>query len=460
MSKKFFDKVKAEVDAVKLSDVIGDYIEVKKNAMSDNDALCPFHGDDKFGNFKINDNKNIFKCFSCDEGGDGIAFIRKMEEIQFKPAVVKIALRFGIITAKQGEEILGGVVTSTNVKKVERKAVVATDALVEKAPAYMLNPAFRTMMKHTSLSEEHRMALYERGLTNDDIEEGEYFTFPESTPEFLMKMHQSLKEDGISSQIFKHVPGFVTADHLKQEKNGVVRYLYTFNNQKGMGIPVKNADGEVVGIQIRKDTVNEGQQRYSWFNSTYAENKNMYKHGTSAGAPLHVSHPKENKFKNVAFVTEGIFKAQAIAKQFSATTVSLQGVGNYHTIIEELQSIEEVNGKLEHIFVAFDADMAQNIHVYRHMKKMVEKIKEAFPEVKFYNSLWDEEHGKGIDDLIQAGQITKLKRVEMDDFMAKYDIIIEELEKAHEEKIVKIKKEFIKDAFVQQVFNPLMKVTA
>lgn len=456
----FFEQVKQEVKALKLSDVIGKYLTVKQNSMSDNDALCPFHGDDKYGNFKISDHKNLYKCFSCDESGDGIKFVREMEKCGFKKGVSKIALAHGIITKEQAEGMFGGAVTNTTIKQVEKKAEVQSDALVEKAPDYMLDHAFRTMLKFTSLSEEHRIALYERGLNNEEIEAGGYFTFPEATDEFLMKMYQSLKADGISAQIFKHVPGFATREDLKKEKNGKFRYIYTFAKQRGMGIPILNASGEIAGIQIRKDTVKEGEQRYSWFTSTYAEKKNAYKHGTSAGAPLHVIQPTENKFKNVAFVTEGVFKANALANQFNATAISLQGVGNFHAIVDELKVIEANNGTLEHIFVAFDADMAQNVHVYRHMRNMVEKIKEAFPEVTLYNSLWDEAYGKGIDDLIKGGEIARLKRVEMESFVEKYDAIIEELVKEHNEKIVKIKKEFIKEAFVERVFNPLMKPTA
>lgn len=456
----FFNQVKEEVKAVKLSDVIGEYIEVKNNSLSDNDALCPFHGDDKFGNFKINDNKNLYKCFSCDEYGDGIKFVMETENVGFKEAVIKIAYQQSIISLKQSEELLGGVLTSTEIKRVEKKAKAKGDSLVEKGSDAVLNQGFRALMDLSGLSESHYLSLAERGLNADEIKEGGFFTFPESNSEFLFGLHKHLLNNGISNQLLKHVPGFATAEHLKEERNGEVRYLYTFTNQNGMGIPVINASGEVVGVQVRKDTVKEGEQRYAWFSSSYAEHKNTYKHGTPAGAPLHVTYPTVNKFKNVVFITEGIFKANSIARQFESTAVSLQGVGNYHTIVEELRVIEAKNGKLDHVFVAFDADMAQNVHVYRHLKKMVEKIKEAFPEVTFYNSLWDEAYGKGIDDLIDAGQLNQLQRVEMESFIEKYDVIIEELEKEHNEKIVKISKEFVKEAFVQRVFSPLMKTTA
>lgn len=456
----FFNQVKEEVKAVKLSEVIGEYIEVKPNSTSDSDALCPFHGDDKFGNFKINDNKNLYKCFSCDEYGDGIKFVQEMENVGFKEAVIKIGYQQSIISLKQSQELLGGVLTSTEIKRVEKKAKQKGDLIVDKAPNNVLNQGFRALMELSSLSELHYRTLAERGLSAEEIEAGGFFTFPEANSAFLFGLHKHIGTQGISNQILKHLPGFATAEHLKEERNGEVRYLYTFTNQNGMGIPVMNASGEVVGVQVRKDTVKEGEQRYAWFSSSYAEHKNTYKHGTAAGAPLHVTYPKENKFKNVVFITEGIFKANAIAAQFDATAISLQGVGNYHTIVEELKVIEAKNGKVDHVFVAFDADMAQNVHVYNHLKKMVEKIKADFPEVTFYNSLWDEKHGKGIDDLIQSGNIKQLKRVDMDAFITKYDNIIVELEKAHAEKIVKVKKEFIKDAFVQKVFAPLMTLTA
>ena len=48
-------------------------------------GLCPFHNDRKHPSFHIR--KNRYKCFTCDEGGDSIAFYMKQNGVNFIQAV-------------------------------------------------------------------------------------------------------------------------------------------------------------------------------------------------------------------------------------------------------------------------------------------------------------------------------------------------------------------------------------
>lgn len=455
-NRTFFQEVLKEVKAVPLTDIIEDYATIKRNNYGDNDAHCPFHADEKFGSFKINDDKNIFKCFSCGESGDGITFIKKILDVRFKEAVIKIAYMHDIVSKRQSEELAGGVIGNTEIKRIKKKEKKKDDSVVDKATEGVLHQFFSIFMEGCTLSKTHLDALTARGMSTEQIEENQFFTFPEATQDFLYTFYKRLTLAGLNPQDLKHIPGFVTAEHLRQEKDGEVRYLYTFTNTNGLGIPVRNAKGEVVGIQVRKDSIKGEEKRYNWFSSTFAQYKNVYKHGTPAGAPLHTTFSTSEKFKNVVFITEGIFKSISISKAFECTAVSLQGVGNFHTIVEELQAIESKQGKIEHIFVAHDADMAQNINVYLHLRNMVKQIEEAFPDITFYNSMWDETYGKGIDDLIENGEIKRLRRIDMTDFIEKYDAIIQPLEEEHKKNVRSIKKEFIKEAFVENVYNPIM----
>lgn len=452
----FFQDVLKEVKKVPLTDIVEDFVPIKRNSYADNDAHCPFHADESFGSFKMNDGKNLYKCFSCGESGDGIKFVQEIENLGFKRAVMKIAYMHNIVSKRQAEEYFEGVTENTTFNRIERKVRVKTDDVVEKASNEVLDGLFRAFIDVCELTDEHRAILEERGLSTEQIEEQGFFSFPEATHDFIFRFYKLIHERKLNNQDLKHVPGFVTAEHHREEKDGETRYLYVFQTKKGLGIPVRNSKGQVVGIQVRRDELKGDEKRYGWFSSTYAENKNVYKHGTPAGAPLHTTYAKDSAFKNVVFITEGIFKSLAIANEFQSTAISLQGVGNFHEIVEELQAIEKVQGKIEHIFVAHDADMAQNVNVYLHLKNMVTKVKEAFPDITFYNSLWDDSYGKGIDDLIQNGEVSRLRRIDMDTFIEMYDAIIEPLQKEHEKNIRAIKKEFVKEVFIREVFNPLM----
>jgi len=46
---------------------------------------CPFHAD-KTPSFKVDVDKQTYKCFGCGEGGDVISFVMKMDGVDFKEA--------------------------------------------------------------------------------------------------------------------------------------------------------------------------------------------------------------------------------------------------------------------------------------------------------------------------------------------------------------------------------------
>ncbi len=81
-------------DANEIVDVISQYIQVKKVGSSYK-ALCPFHNE-KTPSFIINQEKQIYKCFGCGEGGDVISFIMKMENLDFIESVKLLARRANI----------------------------------------------------------------------------------------------------------------------------------------------------------------------------------------------------------------------------------------------------------------------------------------------------------------------------------------------------------------------------
>ena len=83
-------------------DIIGGYISVKK-AGSTFKALCPFHKE-KTPSFNINQQKQIFHCFGCGEGGDVFAFVMKYEGMDFTSSAKLLAHRAGIaLELEEGE---------------------------------------------------------------------------------------------------------------------------------------------------------------------------------------------------------------------------------------------------------------------------------------------------------------------------------------------------------------------
>ncbi|MBK1791643.1 DNA primase [Persicirhabdus sediminis] len=85
------EKVLAATD---IADLIGSYIEVKRNG-SAYVALCPFHSE-RTPSFNINPVRQFYHCFGCGASGDAIKFIRDYENLPYSEAVKRLADRAGI----------------------------------------------------------------------------------------------------------------------------------------------------------------------------------------------------------------------------------------------------------------------------------------------------------------------------------------------------------------------------
>ena len=62
-------------------------------------------------------------------------------------------------------------------------------------------------------------------------------------------------------------------------------------------------------------------------------------------------------------------------------------------IIEEAQLILNQGYFVSHFFIAYDADMAYNIEVFKQAIMMTNKLKETFPTVQIMFVSWDVELG-------------------------------------------------------------------
>ncbi len=78
--------------------IISEYLPIKKRGKNYL-ALCPFHSE-KTASFTVSQDKQLFHCFGCGEGGNVFAFIMKMEKMDFPEAVGFLAEKIGIEVEK------------------------------------------------------------------------------------------------------------------------------------------------------------------------------------------------------------------------------------------------------------------------------------------------------------------------------------------------------------------------
>lgn len=86
MSIKNLDELKAQINIV---NVIKNFVPLKKIHGSWK-GICPFHAE-KTPSFCVSEQKGLFHCFGCKEGGDAFAFIQKFKHYDFNEAVREIA---------------------------------------------------------------------------------------------------------------------------------------------------------------------------------------------------------------------------------------------------------------------------------------------------------------------------------------------------------------------------------
>ncbi len=82
-------------ERARIDDVVGSYVTLKNAGGGSLKGLCPFH-DEKSPSFNVTPARGFFYCFGCQEGGDVIDFIQKIDQISFSEAVETLAAKVGI----------------------------------------------------------------------------------------------------------------------------------------------------------------------------------------------------------------------------------------------------------------------------------------------------------------------------------------------------------------------------
>ena len=86
------DEIKIKLD---VAEVIGEYVPLKPSGSGSMKGVCPFHAE-RTPSFHVSRERQIWKCFGCDKGGDIFSFIMEMEGMTFPEALRHLADKAGV----------------------------------------------------------------------------------------------------------------------------------------------------------------------------------------------------------------------------------------------------------------------------------------------------------------------------------------------------------------------------
>ncbi len=316
------------------------------------EASCPFCGDNGRGkhHLYLNTDKDQYHCVLCGATGNSVTLYARTHGLSNKEAYLELTA--------------GGNVYPFPRQPAPQKAEKQPRPLTERHKVYS------DTLGLLSLSDAHRANLRERGLSDERIERNGYRTMPQ-TEQGRRLLASLLRRCGHE---LDGIPGFRTCYGD-----------WTICGPDGFLIPVRDKDGLIQGLKIRKD--DEAGGKYRWLSS-----RDM-PHGTRSYSWIHVTGNVQSKR---AFLTEGPLKGD-VASYLSDESLfvclgGVSAVGNLKEVLTELGVTEVVE--------AMDMDMMTNPQV-RQAVLNTRAIVQSIPGIRYRKYTWNPAY-KGIDDYYKS----------------------------------------------------------
>jgi len=149
------EKVSEIRDRSSVLEVVSDYVTLKKTGKNYK-GLCPFHSE-KTPSFMVNEEKQIFHCFGCGEGGDVFTFLMKVGHFSFPQAVEELAKRYGVK------------LPTRELSATQKKEMAKREALFQ--VNQIASGYFYDLLTKQREGEEGRKYLSQRGISQEVIAE-------------------------------------------------------------------------------------------------------------------------------------------------------------------------------------------------------------------------------------------------------------------------------------------------
>lgn len=244
-------------ERINIIDVVSPYVQLKKQGRN-LFGKCPFH-EERTPSFSVNEEKQIFHCFSCGRGGNAFSFLMEIENMSFPQAVAKLAPQAGVAI---DDSYLNN---QTNVQ-VDSETKALRDLYAEATRLY------HHLLVNTDSGEQALAYLTARGLDESTIDAFMLGYAPEGN--ILYEYFQTQK---IDYQLLRKSELFVEWSDGSLHDRFTERVLFTIRDSSGHPIafsgrkltsdddvpkyvnspesPLFNKSSELFNLDLAKDTI-------------------------------------------------------------------------------------------------------------------------------------------------------------------------------------------------------------
>jgi hypothetical protein len=240
---------------------------------------------------------------------------------------------------------------------------------------------FRLLSRHCGLSKGHQQNLKNRGLSDEEIASGYFFS---ATPnQFIPR--------GINPR----TPGVGFGNKLSL-------------GQSSLACPAFDNEGRIIGYQLRLDEA--AQSKYRWAKGQYPS------HLQNGELPITVARPVDGKPIGVA-MSEGILKAFVAAQIHQKIFLGASGA-NFSSSPEQLKLyLEAVTKEVGLKVIDFypDAGSVSNTHVVRSYRKTFDLLERLGCQIRVVWWEQPKKQDRDCDEISSEQAISYLSRQEFED---------------------------------------------
>lgn len=316
-SDELLNEIRSRNDIV---DIISQYVVLKRKGRN-YFGLCPFHNE-KSPSFSVSPDKQIFKCFGCNVGGDVFKFIMKVENISFFESVQYLAERAGIEIPSQ--------VNEEDEKRARLKKAVY-DLNLCAAEFYHQN-----LYKPTS--KEAQEYIKKRKLDNNTLK-----SFMIGYAGSNNELYAYLKQKGFNEAVM------MASSLIGKSESG--RYYDKFRNR--LMIPIQDVRNRVIAFGGR--VLDDSKPKYinSPENIVYSKGRNLF--------GLNVAKRHTNGMLKRILIVEGYMDAISLYQRGITNVVASLG-----TALTDNQG-RLLRRNAEEVILGYDADGAGQNAILRGM---------------------------------------------------------------------------------------------